>query len=883
MPYIRSLRTAALLLSALGAACAHGPVVTPPQPRVAITRGVSQELARVRAATLREVRYDMIVDLTGEMRARGRVGITFDRLPGAHDLVLDFRGPALDSVRVNDTALPIVDWHDGHVVIPSAFLLPGANRIDALFQADIAAAGASIIRYRDDSDSTEYVYTLLVPADANQLFPSFDQPDLKARVTFHAIVPDAWRVLANGPEVARVPLDAGRVRYDFAETQPISTYLIAFAAGPWRVLANADSAEVPSSLWVRSSRAEEVDADTLLATSHWARSWLQDYFERPFPFAKMDLLLAPAFPFGGMEHVGAIFYNENSFIFREPPTLVQVLGRDATIYHEVAHQWFGDLVTMRWFDDLWLKEGFATYMAARLQAERSPDSGAWKSFYLRNKPLAYGVDETAGTTPVWQALPSLDLAKSNYGPIVYNKAPSVLKQLVFLVGEDAFRRGVRRFLEKYAYENASWEDLLETLGGAAGMDLTTFGEQYMLRAGMPVIEPTLTLDSTGIASLVLTQRPARDLPDDPGGTWPMRLRMRLAYAGRPDTVVTVLLTGARTPVDAVRGLPAPLYVFANEDDHGYGQFLLDDRSAAYLLENVHRIEDDLRRAMVWGSLWDLMRAGRLAPDAFASRALAALPLEDDEQIAAQLTGRTAAAIARYTPPGANADRLAAIFEDLLLERANRAGSYGMRRTALNEFFDFARTDRARAVLRAYLAERRHFEGEPLRQPSRWAALTRLIALDDRHARTLLEAEIERDTTPDAERQAFIAAAAVPTAAGKRAYFERYLNDSELNEEWVTASLDAFNEPLHAQLVLPYLRPALEQAEWLRDHRRIFFLPAWLNSFIGAHATPAALAVVDAFLAATPALPDDIRRKILLPRDQLERVVRVRSGTANATY
>ena len=203
------------------------------------------------------------------------------------------------------------------------------------------------------------------------------------------------------------------------------------------------------------------------------------------------MLLAPAFPFGGMEHVGAIFYNENQFIFREAPTLGQQIGRKATIYHEVAHQWFGDLVTMEWFDDLWLKEGFSTYIAARMQDELDPGSEAWKTFYLRNKPLAYATDQTSGTTPVWQELANLDLAKSNYGPIVYNKAPAILKQLDFMVGDSAFRAGLTLFLQRHAYANATWRDLLAALEESSGMELDAFGEQYILRAGMPVVETAL--------------------------------------------------------------------------------------------------------------------------------------------------------------------------------------------------------------------------------------------------------------------------------------------------------------------------------------------------------------------------------------------------------
>ena len=287
-------------------------------------------------------------------------------------------------------------WRDGHVVIPARRLKPGANLVEARFTTPIAPSGASIIRFDDKSDGATYLYTLLVPSDANLLFPCFDQPDLKARLTWRLRAPAAWSVLANARPTSRQP-DGEAVRWTFAETEPIPTYLAAFAAGPWATWPSAPqgtSRERPITLYARASRKAEVDADTIIRANRDAARFLEGWFGVPFPFSKLDALLAPAFPFGGMEHVGEIFYNENSFVFREPPTLPQRLGRDSVVYHEVSHQWFGDLVTMTWFDDLWLKEGFATYMAARVQADLKPESEAWKTFYLRNKPVAYAADST---------------------------------------------------------------------------------------------------------------------------------------------------------------------------------------------------------------------------------------------------------------------------------------------------------------------------------------------------------------------------------------------------------------------------------------------------------------------------------------------------------
>jgi aminopeptidase N len=874
------------LIALLGAACAGAPPTRPPGSAAPLAPGVPLALARERSATLRDLQYLLELDVTGRDTARGRVTIHLHRAADAGDLVLNFRGLALPAAEVNGSPLASPAWDRQHIRIPAGLLRTGENQLRFEFQAAMAAAGAAIIAIDEPADSARYLYTLLVPADAQLLFPVFDQPDLKASFTWEITAPADWAVLANGVLAARAAPAGGPARWRFHATPPISSYLAAFAAGPWhqfggreveRGKARSDDVAADMRLLVRRSRAGEVDADTLLALNRRALHWLEDYFRLPYPFDKLDLLLAPAFPFGGMEHVGAVFYNETSFIFREPPTLTRRLARAATIYHEIAHQWFGDLVTMRWFDDLWLKEGFATFLAARIQAELNPEGNAWQTFYLRNKPGAYAVDVTNGTTPVWQELPNLDLAKSNYGAIVYNKAPSILRQLEFLVGEAAFRRGVQQFLQRYAFGNATWQELLASIGKAADTDLSQFGEQYILRAGVPLIETELVAGDDGrIGSLALRQRPAVTLPGDRGGWWPGRVQVRLGYGAGRDTVLTVDFSGERTEVAAAAGLPLPDYIFPNHGDYGYGIFLPDARSAAWLLAHTPTLADPFARTLAWGALWDLVREARIPAAHFAAAAIPAYATERDEQLSGMLLGRLATTLTRYLPPGGARDSLGEALERVLLARVDDAAlPYDLRKAALDALLAGARSPAAVTALHHYLAGRRSFDGKPLPQPSRWSAVTRLLALGDTGSPALLRREQQRDSTPEAARSAFTAAAAVPTAANKATYFQRYFDDTALNEEWVTASLGAFNHDLHAELSLPWLRPALERAEWLRDHRRIFFLPRWLDSFIGGHASAEALRTVDEFLAAHPALPLDVRRKILQPRDELARAVRIR--------
>ncbi|MDB4884630.1 MAG: hypothetical protein JWN79_68 [Gemmatimonadetes bacterium] len=828
--------------------------------------GVSHALARQRAAELRDVRYDMRLDVTARDTARGHIAMRFTR-SARGPLVLDFRGPRFANVVVNGQGVsPTVS--NGHLVLPGSALRLGANEVSLDFSALIAPAGASVIRFHDVADGTDYLYTLLVPADANQLFPCFDQPDLKARVSLTLETPAAWTAVANG---ARVAVDSGATKtFRFAETQPISTYLVAFAAGPWQVR-TAAAAGRTLSMYVRASRAREAEADTLIALNARALAWLERYTARAYPFGKFDFVLAPAFPFGGMEHPGAVFYNEDSFIYRERPTPTQLLGREATIFHEVAHQWFGDYATMRWFDDLWLKEGFSTYLAAVMQADLDPPSNAWKTFFLRNKPAAYSVDASAGTTPVWQELANLDQAKSNYGAIVYNKAPGILKQLNFLVGDTAFRDGLRRYLREHPYGNATWRDLLGAVGSTSGRRLDDWGRNYILRPGMPVLAQRLTLRNGRIGSLVLEQRAARPLSG--AGTWPAKVVVLLGYADAPPERVSVEIRGARTVVP-VAGRRAPDFVFANAGDYGYGLVELDPRSVSWLESHVGTVRDDLLRAMLWGALWDEVRAARLDPARFVRAALAALPAERDEQIAPVIVGRLARATDVYLSPAARAELLPVV------ERALRAGAedatrpYGVRKSHLDAWVSLSASPGALAAADSLL-DRTEVAGTALRAPTRWAIVTTLLARSAPTAESRFAAEQRRDSSSEGRRRAFVAEAARPDSATKARYWSRYFADRDLNEDWVTASLRAFNDPEQSALTERYLVPALDSLPWIQRNRRIFFLGNWVGAFVEGQRSARALASVDALLAAHPDMPADLRQKILQSRDELERTVDIR--------
>ena len=832
--------------------------------------GVSRELARSRAAILSNVRYEMTLSLARRDTARGTVTVRFSAARPA-DVVLDFRGPWLGKVRVNgEEAKP--EFNGAHLRIPARSIRTGANSVDVQFASLIAPAGASIIRYHDARDNNDYLYTLLVPSDANALFPCFDQPDLKARMTLSLTVPVKWRAIANGI-TEHVDSAGAMATYRFRETDPLPTYLFAFAAGPWARFGDANHR---TPLWVRSSRANEVEVDSLQTQVASALSSLERYFGVKYPFQQFQYMLSPAFPFGGMEHPGVTMFNEESFIYREPPTLNQRLGRRATIYHEVAHHWFGDDVTMRWFDDLWLKEGFATYMAAKMQdIEGLPNP--WMSFYLRNKPAAYDVDQTSGTTPVWQSLANLDQAKSNYGAIVYNKAPGILKQLNYLVGDTAFRAGLHDFLLSHQYGNATWQDLLASIGKAANRPLTEWGRQYILRPGMPVLEQRLDVSNGRVDGLTLIQHPAQSLSGK--GVWPMRTQVVLWSRDSAPVFIPVEIRAETTVVAAAKGRRAPDFVFANANDNAYGLVMLDAASTRWLSDHIGEVNDPLLRAMLWGAMWDLVRDARLAPATFIATAMRELPHETDEQLAAGIITRLSRATATYVSNTQERDLVGAVERTFLSLASDAARPYGIRKNALDAYIGMAKTPGAVAMLSTWL-DSASAAGMPLRQPTRWMIVTHLVERGFARADSLIANEERRDTTSSGKRSAFVAAAAKPAAAVKGDYFRRYFADTTLNEEWVTASLRGFNSSDAAALTRPFLVAALDSLPWIQRNRRIFFLGSWLGSFIGGQRSGEALREVDKFLAAHPKLPLDLRQKVLQSRDDLERTVRIRAKYAN---
>ena len=852
-----------ILALALGAAYAWVPAPGDRPVEPDLSPGVSWELARHRAGTISDLRYDLRLSIPEQRTEpiQGRVRIRLRLSEAESPLVLDFRQPAdrIGAVRVGERK---VEYRavNGHIVVPPEALRQGDNHLEIDF-----TAGDEPLNRSDD-----FLYALFVPDRASQAFPSFDQPNLKARYRLTLEIPAAWRAVSNGRLVRR-DVDGERAVLRFAETRPISTYLFSFAVGDFQV-ETAVRGGRELNMYHRETDAQKIarNRDEIFDFQAAAIAWLERYTGIPYPFEKFDFVLIPAFQFGGMEHPGAVFYNASSLLLEASATQAQRLGRASLIAHETAHMWFGDLVTMDWFDDVWTKEVFANFMAAKIVNPSFPEIDHDLRFLLAHHPAAYQIDRTEGANPIRQPLENLNDAASLYGPIIYQKAPIVMRQLERLVGEETFRDGLREYLRTYAYANATWPQLIEILDRRSPEDLAAWSAVWVEEPGRPTVETELDIQDGRIASLRFIQTD----PRDEGRIWSQRLDVLLAY---PDTVriIPVELDGPVVDVPEANGLPAPDFVLPDGSGVGYGLFLLDAHSRRHLLRHLPSIREPLVRGIAWITLWDAMLEGIVPPGEFIDLAARALETEGDElntqRIVAYLTG----AYWRYLS-AADRERRAPEVEALLWRHLERAGSSSRKSLFFQAYRDVALT--APSVKRLHRIWRgdETVPGLPLAESDFTTLALELAVREVEGWSDILEAQLARIENPDRRaRFEFLIPALSADAAVRDAFFASLADpENRRREAWVLTAVSYLHHPLRARHAERYVRPSLELLEEIRRTGDIFFPQRWLDATLRGHGSPAVAATVREFLDANPELPPRLRGKLLQSADELFRAAKL---------
>jgi aminopeptidase N len=820
-----------------------------------VDRGISESLARERAAALSGVRYDLAFTIPADRQqpVEGTVRLRAT-LPNPRRIVIDFSAPKarIHSVRIGDASVSPVFVED-HLIIPAEATRAGENSIAIEF-----TVGDEALNRNDD-----FLYTLFVPARAHLTFPCFDQPDLKARYSLSLDVPAGWQTVANAPESARSE-DAGRLRVRFAETKPLPTYLFGFVAGRFSVeRATRNGRELR--MFHRETDAAKVarNRDALFDLHAAALKWLEDYTAIPYPFEKLDFILIPSFQFGGMEHAGAILYNAASLMLDETATQNQLLNRASTISHETSHMWFGDLVTMQWFNDVWMKEVFANFMAEKIVNPSFPDVNHELRFFLANYPDAYSVDRTAGTNPIRQPLANLDDAGQLYGAIIYEKAPIVMRQLEMILGEQRFREGLREYLKKYAYGNATWLDLIRILDAKTPENLAAWSRAWVEERGRPEFTVTLQRSKTNtIQRLTLTMR-------DPQGrtlVWPQRMRVSLGYSGAQKDLA-VYANASRTVVKEAAGLPMPLFVLPGGGGLGYGLFLIDQQSATYLLANMAQIRDPLTRGAAWVTLWDNVLEGRVDAGALIDAALVALSSEGDEQNTQRILGYVSNAYWRLLSQDQRLARAPAL-EAALRAGLGRAGTTSLKSAWFSAFRDDVLTSDGVAWLERVWRRDERIPGLTFAETDEIAMATELAVREVPNWQQILQMQLDRTENPDRKaRFAFVmpALSADPQVRGQA--FERFRSlDNRRREPWVLESMSYLNHPLREADSERFIRPSLELLAEIQRTGDIFFPGRWMDAALSGHRSPRAAAIIRDFLAQELEYPQRLRWTVLSSAD-----------------
>jgi aminopeptidase N len=833
--------------------------------------GIPLALAHERAARVSALRYDVRFRIPDRVTdpVAGRLTASFALSDASGPLAFDFaQSPDhLTSVTVNRRGVTVAAAN-GHVVVPRGSLVKGQNVVEFTF-----LAGNEALNRRDD-----FMYTLFVPARASLAMPCFDQPDLKARWMLSLDIPPTWTAVSNGAEVARTK-GADRTQLAFGETQPLPTYLFAFAAGRFDVETRQQAGRT-FRMFHRETDAAKLsrNRDAIFDLHARALAWLEAYTGIPYAFGKFDIVLIPAFQFSGMEHAGAVYYNAATLLLDQSATENQLLARANTISHETSHMWFGDLVTMKWFDDVWLKEVFANFMAAKIVNPSFPRVNHELRFLFQNYPLAYDVDRTTGANPIRQDLTNLNEAGSLYGAIIYNKAPVVMRQLELLIGADSFRDGLRDYLMRYALGNATWNDLIGILGAKTTADLVTWSHAWVDEPGRPTIRTNLQVVDGRIEQLALHE-------EDPRGrtlVWPQDFRLVLggpdrsparSAASPPGNDIGVTIRQADTLVADAAGARPPRWVLPIG---GYGFFDLDPATVDYLSTSLADVSDPYARGTALVALWECMLEGKIPPSKIADDLLTALPRESDELVAQQMLDCVRALFWRFTPAD-DRKTLAPRLEAVLRAGLTRASSTSLKSAWFGAFRSTVTTPDGVVWLERVWRHDVTIDGLPLAETDEADIAADLAIRDVPDAALVLQGQLSRFKNADRRaRFEFILPALSHDVGARDAFFES-LRDvrNRQHEPWVLDAVRYLHHPLRAASSKKYIRPALDLVRDIQQTGDIFFPKRWADATLSGYQSIPTAAEVRGFIEHLPRdYPPRLRWVLLSAADPLFRAAKL---------
>ncbi|GAA0409513.1 aminopeptidase N [Streptomyces luteireticuli] len=850
---------------------------------------LTREEAERRALLLTVDSYEIDLDLSGAQEGgtfRSETVVRFDSAEAGAETFIDLVAPAVHEVVLNGESLdPAVAFADSRIALPG--LRGGVNELRVVADCAYTNTGEGLHRFVDPVDEQAYLYTQFEVPDARRVFASFEQPDLKATFRFTVKAPAGWTVISNSP-TPEAPSDNV---WRFEPTPRISTYITALIAGPYHGVHSTyekDGRTVPLGIYCRPSLAEYLDADAIFEVTRQGFDWFQEKFDYAYPFAKYDQLFVPEFNAGAMENAGAVTIRDQ-YVFRSKVTDAAYEVRAETILHELAHMWFGDLVTMKWWNDLWLNESFATYTSIACQAA-APGSKwphSWTTFANSMKTWAYRQDQLPSTHPIMAEIRDLDDVLVNFDGITYAKGASVLKQLVAYVGEDKFFQGVQAYFKSFAYANTRLSDLLSALELMSGRDLKAWSKAWLETAGINVLRPEITTDADGTVTSFAVRQEATPLPEGAKGEPTLRPhRIAIgAYELKDGKLVRTErieldVDGELTAVPELVGKRRPAVFLLNDDDLSYAKVRLDEESLRVVTAHLGDFTESLPRALCWASAWDMTRDGELATRDYLELVLSGIGKESDIGVVQSLQRQVKLALDLYAAPDWRETGLAKWTEATLAHlRAAEPGSDHQLAWA-RAYAATARTEEQLTLLEGLLHGTELITGLAVDTDLRWTFLERLAATG-RAGEEAIAKELERDRTSTGEQHAASARAARPTAEAKAEAWASVVEADKLTNAMQEAVIGGFLQTDQRELLAPYAEKyfAAVKGVWeTRSHEvaqqvAIGLYPSLLVARETLDATDAWLSSAEPNAA--------LRRLVLESRAGVERALRAQAADAAA--
>lgn len=819
------------------------------------TEGVSSELAKNRKSAIDSVSYQLHFYIPNNKinPVNGTVTINFFAKSEV-DAIIDFKAESsmLGNMLVNGKNIEFL-FVNGHIVIPKKHIEIGENSVTIEFVANNSSLN------RND----EFLYTLLVPDRASTVFPCFDQPDLKATFELSLTIPTNWVAISNGTQVHSDDFDLEQKTVKFTRTLPISTYLFAFTSGKFETIKQSVNG-FEMTLYHRETDKQKLqqNVETIFIAHEHSVKWLENYTQIPYPFGKLDFVLIPGFQYSGMEHPGAIFYRDSRLLLDENPTVNQKLQQANLIAHEVAHQWFGNVVTMRWFNDVWLKEVFAGLMADKIVNPMFPEINHELNFLLSHNPRAYSVDRTQGANPIVQNLDNLIDAGSLYGDIIYHKSPIMMQQMELMIGAENFKKGIQNYLQNFYLANANWDELVTIFDEQTSINLTEWSDKWTKTTGRPIMHYyTTTIESENKCCIDMETIGSVACP-------PMQLSISNVSNG--SNCMQYFVSTNLPLTTNCENINSNSIFTVNSNGKGYGCFTPDSTTLSIVLSTPIYPSNDLARASLLVSVHEMFLEGYIELPLYFNYLIKSIENEREPQIQ-KFTLNCFATIWKYFCDENFKDSNIEKVENILWKQLNGEMQVGQKKNVLALLSSIFQSPIAMSNLYE-IWQTGTVSNYSLSEDEKTMLAIELMIRKPEMYDILYDTEMDRISNPDRKKKfAFVAKAASPRSGEREEFFDKLSKPSNRKPEpWVAEGLRILNHPLRCNFSIRFIEPSLNMLLEIQRTGDIFFPKDWLDATLSGHSSIEAYQIVDEWIKSNPNLPENLRLKVLQSADMLER-------------